>query len=277
MNEPTFHLHLVSDATGETINAITRACLVQYEAAKVQEHVWSLIRSRRQLEVVLGGLRQWPGLVLYTFVDEDLRQELENFCRENKLDAVSVLDPVMDAMARHFGVSSVRAPGKQHVLDEGYFSRIAAMDYALARDDGHGSEGLEEADVIVLGVSRTSKTPTCMYLAYRGIKAANIPIIPGRTMPDGFENPRRALVVGLTKDPDSLIEIRRNRMHMLQESRETDYVDPEIVRREVQDARRFFARIGCPVIDVSRRSIEETAAEIMMLLNRKEEGERNGV
>lgn len=276
MNELTFHLHLVSDATGETINAITRACLVQFEAAKAQEHVWSLIRSRRQLEVVQGGLRQWPGLVLYTFVDEDLRQELENFCRENNFDAVPVLDPVMNAMARHFGSSSVRAPGKQHVLDEEYFSRIAAMDYALARDDGHGSEGLEGADVIVLGVSRTSKTPTCMYLANRGIKAANIPIIPGRSMPDGLENLRKALVVGLTKDPDSLIEIRRNRMHMLQESRETDYVDPEIVRREVQDARRFFARIGCPVIDVSRRSIEETAAEIMMLLNRKAEGERNG-
>ncbi|MER2519856.1 MAG: pyruvate, water dikinase regulatory protein [Bdellovibrionales bacterium] len=267
-----FHLHLVSDATGETINAMARACLAQYEAVKVQEHVWSLIRSRRQLDVALGGLKQWPGLVLYTFVDEDLRQGLESFCRECGIEAVPVLDPVMNAMARHFGVSSVRAPGKQHVLDEGYFARIEAMDYALARDDGHGIDGLEGADVILLGVSRTSKTPTCMYLANRGIKAANIPLIPGSPFPEGIERLRNALVVGLTKDPDSLIEIRRNRMHMLSEDRESDYIDPEIVRREVQEARRFFARIGCPVIDVSRRSIEETAAEIMMLLSRRAEG-----
>lgn len=274
MNETIFHLHLVSDATGETINAVTRACLVQYEGAKVQEHIWSLVRSKRQLEVVLRALRQWPGLVLYTFVDDELRQELETHCRSGGIDAVSVLDPVMSAMARHFGLSSGRSPGKQHVLDDEYFARIAAMDYALSRDDGHGTDALDGADVIVLGVSRSSKTPTCMYLANRGIKAANIPIIPGRPLPASLDNAGKALVVGLTKDPDSLIEIRRNRMHMLQEDRKTDYVDPETVRQELLEARRFFSRIGCPVIDVSRRSIEETAAEIMMLLSRKAEDER---
>lgn len=276
MTDKIFHLHLVSDATGETINAVTRACLVQYDGVSVQEHVWSLVRSKRQMEIVLRGLRQWPGLVLYTFVDEELRQELERHCAENGVEAVSVLDPVMDAMAKNFGVSSRRSPGKQHSLDDEYFARIAAIDYALSRDDGHGIDALDGADVVVLGVSRTSKTPTCMYLANRGIKAANIPFVLGHPMPEALSRPRKALIVGLTKDMDSLIEIRRNRMRMLQEDREMDYVDPETVQRELQEARRYFSRIGCPVIDVSRRSIEETAAEIIMLLNRKAEDERNG-
>ena len=267
MAEP-FHIHLVSDATGETINNIVRACLVQFEDIKPQEHFWSLIRTPRQLDLVLEGIRQWPGMVLYTFVDEDLRRRLQDFCRAQNLPGISVLDPVLNAMASHFGVSSAHEPGKQHALDAGYFARIDAMDYALALDDGHGAAKLAEADVVILGVSRTSKTPTCVYLANRGIKAANIPIIPGQPLPD-IAVLKKPLLVGLTKDPDSLVEIRRSRLKLLQEEKETTYVDPERVREEVQEARRFFARIGCPVIDVSRRSIEETAAEIMMLLSRR--------
>jgi regulator of PEP synthase PpsR (kinase-PPPase family) len=264
----TFHIHLVSDATGETINNIVRACLVQFENIHPQEHFWSLIRTSRQLDLVTEGIRQWPGMVLYTFVDEDLRHRLQDFCRMQNLPCIPVLDPILNAMAAHFGVSSAHEPGKQHALDAGYFARIDAMDYALALDDGHNEAKLADADVVILGVSRTSKTPTCVYLANRGIKAANIPIIPARPLPDvsKFEKP---MLVGLTKDPDSLVEIRRNRLKLLREEEETNYTDPERVREEVQDARRFFARIGCPVIDVTRRSIEETSAEIMMLLNRR--------
>lgn len=264
-----FHIHLVSDATGETINNIVRACLAQFENIQPQEHFWSLIRTPRQLDLVLESIRQWPGMVLYTFVDEDLRRRLQDFCREQGLPGISVLDPVLNAMASHFGVSSAHEPGKQHVLDAGYFARIDAMDYALALDDGHGAAKLSEADVVILGVSRTSKTPTCVYLANRGIKAANIPIIPGQSLPD-TTSLKKPLLVGLTKDPDSLVEIRRSRLKLLQEDKETTYIDPEYVREEVQEARRFFARIGCPVIDVTRRSIEETAAEIMMLLSRRD-------
>jgi regulator of PEP synthase PpsR (kinase-PPPase family) len=264
----SFHVHLVSDATGETINTIARACLAQFENTQSQEHFWSLIRTPRQLDLVLEGIRQWPGMVLYTFVDEDLRRRLQDFCREQNLPGISVLDPVLNAMASHFGVSSAHEPGKQHALDAGYFARIDAMDYALALDDGHGTAKLNEADVLILGVSRTSKTPTCVYLANRGIKAANIPIIPNQPLPD-VTALKKPLLVGLTKDPDSLVEIRRSRLKLLQEDKETTYVDPERVREEVQEARRFFARIGCPVIDVTRRSIEETAAEIMMLLSRR--------
>ncbi len=264
----SFHIHLVSDATGETINNIARACIVQFENVQPQEHFWSLIRTPRQLDLVIEGIRQWPGLVLYTFVDEPLRRQLENFCQTQNLPGISVLDPVLTAMASYFGITSAREPGRQHMLDDNYFARIDAMDYALALDDGNGAAKLAEADVLILGVSRTSKTPTCVYLANRGVKAANIPIIPGQPLPD-ISSLTKPLIIGLTKDPDSLVEIRRNRLKLLREEEQTRYIDPEQVRQEVQDARRFFARVGCPVIDVTRRSIEETAAEIMMLLNKR--------
>jgi regulator of PEP synthase PpsR (kinase-PPPase family) len=265
----THHIHLVSDATGETINSIARAGLAQFENVQVQEHFWNLIRNKRQLEMVMDGIRQWPGLVLYTFVDEDLRRELEDFCREQKIAGVAVLAPVLKAMAAYFGVPSGHTPGRQHALDADYFARIDAMDFAIALDDGHGANDLADADVVILGVSRTSKTPTCLYLAGRGIKAANIPLVPGHAPPD-LGRLKKPLIVGLTKDPDSLAETRRQRMQFLNPDARTAYTDPEGVRAEVQEARRFFAKLGCPVIDVTRRSIEETAAEIIMLLNRRE-------
>jgi len=277
MNEKIFHLHLVSDATGETINAITRACIVQFENSKVEEHNWNLIHSERQLDMVIEAVRQWPGLVLYTFVDETLRQKLEEACRKENINAVSVLDPVLKAMGAHFGMASAHIPGRQHTLDEDYFARIDAMDYALAQDDGHGAETLKDADVLILGVSRTSKTPTCLYLANRGIKAANIPVIPNQTLTVDFAALKKPLLIGLTKDPDSLIEIRRNRLHLLAENRTTAYVDPEQVRAELQEARRLFSRLGCCVIDVTNRSIEETSAEIIMQLARKRIAEEKAV
>ncbi|MDD5585829.1 MAG: kinase/pyrophosphorylase [Alphaproteobacteria bacterium] len=263
------HLHLVSDATGETIHGISRACLAQFEDVGVQEHFWSLVRTKRQLDVVLEGIGQWPGLVLYTLVDEGLRDALTRFCREKGLPSVSVLDPVMSAMIRFFGKQAAHTPGRQHVLDANYFARIEAVNYAMATDDGNRLESVNDADVIVLGVSRTSKTPTCVYLANRGLLAANIPIVPGVPLPVDLENLKKPMFVGLTKDPDSLVEIRRSRLRFLQNDDASPYIDPEKVHKEVQEARRLFARLGCPVIDVTRRSVEETASEIMMLLNRR--------
>jgi [pyruvate, water dikinase]-phosphate phosphotransferase / [pyruvate, water dikinase] kinase len=265
-----FHIHLVSDSTGETIEALTKACLVQFEDVDVKKHHWSLIRSRRLLQTVLKGIIDNQGLVLFTFVDPDLRMELEAFCQESDLPCISVLRPVLRGMIDLFGRQPTHNPGRQHALDDDYFERIDAMDYAMAQDDGHGAERLRDADVVVMGVSRTSKTPTCMYLAGRGIRAANVPFVSSQTMPD-FSGLTKPLLVGLTKDVDSLVAIRRTRLRLLNEERDTSYTDPETVRKELQEARRFFARLGCPVIDISRRSIEETAAEIIMLLSRKRE------
>ncbi|MEJ0061889.1 MAG: pyruvate, water dikinase regulatory protein [Alphaproteobacteria bacterium] len=265
--QQTFHLHLVSDATGETINGVARACLAQFEDVSVQEYFWNLIRSPKQLELAMMGISRKPGLVLYTFVDENLRRDLEAWCRDYNIPCLSLLDPVLQSLANFFGRPFAHQPGKQHRLDAEYFARIEAMDYAMALDDGQGGDHLAEADVVVLGVSRTSKTPTCLYLAGRGVKAANVPVVPGCPLPPALETLAGKLIVGLTKDPHSLVEIRLNRLKLLHGDRSADYVDIEKVKEEVVFARRLFSRLGCPVIDVSRRSIEETAAEIMMLLS----------
>lgn len=266
------HIHLVSDATGETINSVARACLAQFESVRPREHVWSLIRSPRQLDMVLEGLRQWPGLVLYTFVDKELRRMLEEFCARKNLPHHSLLDPVLTAMSAYFGVDQTSHPGRQHVLDAEYFARIDAMDFALAQDDGHKAEHISEADVVILGVSRTSKTPVSLYLANRGIKAANIPLIPGIAPPAELMKIKdhvRPLLIGLMKEPNSLIEVRRSRLRFLQSDENSSYTDPEAVRLELREARRLFSLLNCAVIDVTRRSIEETSAEIIMLMNRR--------
>lgn len=259
-------LHLVSDATGETINAVARACLVQFEGVETVEHVWTMVRTRGQMERALAGIAGAPGLVLYTIVNEDLRKVLVDGCRPLQVPCIPVLDPVMGALANHLGLQSRGLSGRQHELDAEYFGRIEAMDFALMHDDGHSSRDYDQADVVLVGVSRTSKTPTCMYLANRSIKAANVPIVPGIALPPELLSARRALIVGLTKDPGQLVQIRRNRLQLLSQDLETDYVDLDAVRREVQAARRICVEHGWPMIDVTRRSIEETAAGIMQML-----------
>jgi regulator of PEP synthase PpsR (kinase-PPPase family) len=205
---------------------------------------------------------------MFTLVDEELRRRLEEFCRENQVPCVSVLDPLIGALGTYLGIESQRQPGRQHILDAGYFSRMDAMDFALAHDDGQATWELHEADVVLVGVSRTSKSPTCIYLANRGVKAANVPFVPGCPLPPELEQIVRPLIVGLTNDPERLLQIRRNRLRLLNPGVDMTYADPETVKQEVTDARRYFARKGWPVIDVSRRSIEETAAEILMLLSK---------
>lgn len=269
MTDSVIHIHLVSDSTGETISGIARACLSQFDNLKFQEHAWSLIRTQRQLTMVLDAIQQWPGMVLYTFVDDKLTKTLSQFCGERAIPHISVLSPILDMMGTYLGQPLVHKPGRQHVLDAEYFDRIDAMDYALALDDGHKAELVAEADVLILGVSRTSKTPTCIYLAHRGIRAANIPLVPGIPLPLDLKSLKKPLIIGLTKDPASLVEIRRSRLKSQDVKEATDYVDVEKVYEEVREARKLFAHIGCHVIDVTRRSIEETAAEIINLLNRR--------
>jgi regulator of PEP synthase PpsR (kinase-PPPase family) len=264
-----FHLHLVSDATGDTVHSVARACLVQFEGAEAIEHIWSMVRTKSQIERVIAGVAANPGLVLYTLVNETLRQPLVDGCRRVQVPAIPVLDPVIGALGAYLGRQSRGLPGQQHLLDREYFARIDAMTFALAHDDGQSAWGLNEADVILVGVSRTSKTPTCIYLANRGIKAGNVPVVPDMPLPPELLAATRPLIVGLTNDPERLIQVRQNRLSMLHQDDRTDYTDVEAVRREVAQARRLFADHHWPVIDVTRRSIEETAAAILKLLARR--------
>jgi regulator of PEP synthase PpsR (kinase-PPPase family) len=266
------NLHLVSDATGETLNAITRATVAQFESAKIVLHRWSLIRTRFQLHRVLEGIESEPGPVLSTLIEKGLRAELETTCQRLGVSVVHVLDPVLALLQDQFGETAMSRPGRQYVLDADYFRRIDAIHYVLAHDDGQSQAGLAEADVVLVGVSRSSKTPTSFYLANRGVKAANVPLVPSLPDPPGLENPTTP-VVGLTLEAEALIEIRRHRLRMIGpasgplRSDSGDYVDLETVKAELLWARRICSRRGWPVIDVTRRSIEETAATVMQLMD----------
>ncbi len=266
-----FHIHLVSDATGETLHNVARACLAQFEGVPVQEHLWPLVRTEATLQLVLDHIRSHPGIVIYTMVNTKLRTELRRECTRLGVRTVSVLEPVMRALTGLFGTGGINQPGRQHALDADYFHRIEAMDYVLNHDDGQATGGLEHADVILVGVSRTSKTPTSIYLANRGVRVANVPYVPAIPLPAELFTLKGPLIVGLTSAPDRLVQLRRNRLLMLKQDEHTDYVDLEEVKREVAEARRTFAKNAWPVIDVTRRSIEETAAAVIQLLSAHQE------
>lgn len=260
------HVYLISDATGESVQTIARACAVQFEDIDVVEHLWPMVRSARALQTVIEELEAEPGLVMYTILNPVLEKELIEFCRSHQLPCVSVLEPFINAMSHYFGSTVKGLPGRQHEMEEDYFTRIDAINFVLAHDDGQGVGNLAEADVILVGVSRTSKTPTSIYLANRGVKAANVPLVPGQPLPPALQGKAPCPVVGLTEDPRQLVEVRRTRLRIQHETKETDYTDLESVRAEVAAARRLCTERGWPVIDVTRRSIEETAAAIIRLL-----------
>lgn len=266
-----FHLHLVSDSTGETIHSVARACLAQFDNVEPVEHAWPLARTENAMNVVLDGIEDKPGPVMYTLVDDKLREKLRDGCRRLKVPCISVLDPVIAAFGKFLDAQPLHRIGGQHEMDAEYFQRIEAMDWALAHDDGQRATEFDQSDVVLVGVSRTSKTPTCLYLANRGVKAANVPYVPGIPLPDVLDQIKNALVIGLTNDPKRLVELRRTRLALLQQGGETSYIDPEVVRSEITEARRYFAERQWPVIDVTRRSIEETAAAIMTQLARHAE------
>ena len=262
-----FHVHLVSDSTGETLNAMARAVCARFDDVMPIEHIYALVRSQRQLDRALGDIAEAPGVVIHTIVDTSLREALEEGCRRLEMPCFAALDPLVAAMSRYLGASISTRVGAQHTLDNDYFNRMDALNYAIGHDDGQGGQDLDQADVVLVGVSRTSKTPTCIYLAHRGIRAANVPLVPGRKPPEKLFQLKHALIVGLILSPDRLIQIRRNRLLSLKENRESTYVEADSVREEIIAARRLYEREGWPVIDVTRRSVEETAAAVINLIH----------
>ena len=261
-----FNVHLVSDSTGETLNAVMRATCSQFDNVSPLEHNYYLVRSPRQLERVLREIEGAPGVVLFTITDVELRQRLEDRCREMGSPTLAVIDPAIETLSRYLGLKSAHKVAGQHHLDAEYFARMEAINFALAHDDGQQTQNLKEADVVLVGVSRTSKTPTCVYLGNRGVKAANIPLVPGLELPDTLTGAGAPLVVALKISPDRLVQIRRHRLLSLNEQSSTAYADEDSVREEITQANRLFVRMKWPIIDVSRRSVEETAAAILNII-----------
>jgi [pyruvate, water dikinase]-phosphate phosphotransferase / [pyruvate, water dikinase] kinase len=260
-----FHLHLVSDSTGETLIAASRAAASQYEGVSSIEHVYPLVRSKVQLDKAMAEIELAPGIVLFTLVDQTLARHIEASCKEAGVPCLSVLQPILDLFQSYIGMASKDRPGAQHILNADYFRRIEALNFTMMHDDGQQTENFEAADVVLLGVSRTSKTPTSIYLANRGIKTANIPLVPDVPLPEHIVALRKPLVVGLLASPERIVQIRENRLIALHANTDSPYVDRLLVADEVRRARKLCALQGWPVIDVTHRSIEETAAAVLDL------------
>jgi regulator of PEP synthase PpsR (kinase-PPPase family) len=261
-----YHLHLVSDATGETLNTVAKAAAAQYSDFRPIAHIYALVRTPSQLNRALREIEQQPGIVLYTLINPDIRKHLEAHCDALGVPCVSILDPVISILAQYLNTQSRPQVGGQHALNSDYFKRIDALNFTMAHDDGQSVDDIGKSDVIILGVSRTSKTPTSIYLAQRGVRTANIPIVPGVPVPLVLSEVKGPLIVGLIASAERIAQIRRHRLLTLKESRSTDYVDPRLITDELMVMKSLCSQHDWPMIDVTRRSVEETAATILNLL-----------
>jgi regulator of PEP synthase PpsR (kinase-PPPase family) len=266
-----YHLHLVSDATGETLNTVAKAVAAQFEGLIPREHIYSLVRTERQLRRAVEHIAAEPGIVFFTLVNPGLRKILEGECKTLHVPCVSILDRAVEVLGKYLGAKESHRPGGQHDMDARYLERVEALNFAIQHDDGQNVQNLSQADVVLVGVSRSSKTPTCVYLAIRGVKAANIPVVPGVELPAALLSLTKPLVVGLWLSPERLLQIRRNRLATMGETKGSDYTDEEAVRAEVGMTRKLFDTHDWPSIDVTRRSIEETAAAILNLIAERDE------
>jgi regulator of PEP synthase PpsR (kinase-PPPase family) len=228
-----FHLHLVSDATGETLNTVAKAAAAQYSDFRPIAHIYALVRTPSQLNRALREIEEQPGIVLFTLINPDIRRHLEEQCDAMGVPCLSILDPIISILSQYLNATSRPQVGGQHALNSDYFRRIDALNYTMSHDDGQSIDDLEKADVVILGVSRTSKTPTSIYLAQRGIRTANIPIVPGIPVPQKLTDLKGPLLVGLIASAERIAQIRRHRLLSLKESRSTDYVDPRQITDEL--------------------------------------------
>ncbi|MGQ0455901.1 MAG: pyruvate, water dikinase regulatory protein [Hyphomicrobium sp.] len=278
MSEPSlFHMHLVSDSTGETLAAVAKAAAVQYQMVRAVEHIHPLVRTQRQLTRVLADIEKQPGMVLYTIVNRVLADALEDHCKALKIPCLAVMQPIMQLFESYLGAPQTPTVAGQHVLDADYFRRIDAMNFTMAHDDGRFPDNLSDADIVVLGISRTSKTPTSLYLAQRGYKTTNLPLVPGVALPEQLLEPHTAFVVCLVANVDRIADVRRNRAVLMADRDLDSYVDRDAITAEIAYTRKIAAQHGWPIIDVTRRSIEETSTMILKLLQDRKTGAKPDV
>ena len=269
MNNKKINLHLISDSTGETIGSIARAVLSQFENVETNDFVWSLTRTKTQLDKALEAINQYPGIVLYTIMQEELVEELRKKCHQLQLPCIPVLSPIIAEFSKYLNMNITQAVGRQHLLDQQYFSRVGAISYTITHDDGQASFDYYEADIIIIGVSRTSKSPTSIYLSLKGYKVANIPFVSIETIPEIIYELKKPLIVGLVINPEKLVNIRQTRLNSIGENNICDYTDIEKIQKEINESKKLFAKLQCHIIDVTKKSVEETSAKIVQLLQDK--------
>jgi regulator of PEP synthase PpsR (kinase-PPPase family) len=254
---------MISDATGETLEAIARAVTVQFPNVQPVTHIYALIRTPAQLLRVLKHVEDKPGIVLFTLNAENIRLQLESACQKLNIPAVAVLDPTLTSLRDYLGAESIPTIGGQHEINKNYFRRIEALNFSMSHDDGQNTDTINEADIVILGISRTSKTPTAIYLANRGYKTANIPLIHGLPIVKSVFEATNPLMVCLVAKPDYILHIRRNRLKSLNADQNSDYVDIRAIATEIRETRELAALQDWTTIDVTDRSIEELSAEIL--------------
>lgn len=265
----TVHLHLVSHASGELIEMLARNAVAQLDGVDVERRLWKMVRHLGQLPEILAAIAETPGFVIHSIAASDIRERLEQGCERLRVPCLFTLEPLISRLSEHYDVPTRYRPSSLDTIDDDYYQRVEAMKYTLSHDDGQGTHELDNADVVLVGVSRATKTPTCMYLASRGVKAANVPLVPGVPLPSGLEAAKNALVVGLTINPTRLAAVRSARLKALKQTASTDYDDLDSLRKEVRDARRIFLRHRWPIIDVTDRSIEQVTNMIIDMLKER--------
>ncbi len=269
MSKKLINLHLISDSTGETLSSVARAVLSQFEGVESNDFIWPLVRTEPQLERVIDSISKDPGVVMYTILHDDLIESLKKKCYEMQIPCIPVLSHIIAEFSNYLGMNISHTIGRQHLLDGEYFSRVEAISYTITHDDGQSSWDLYDADIVIVGVSRTSKSPTSVYLSCRGYKTANIPFVSLETIPETIYDLKKPLIVGLVINPEKLVQIRQTRLVSLGHETGSDYIDLESIKAEVAESRKLFAKLNCPVIDVTKRSVEETAAKIIQLAQEK--------
>ncbi|QHQ36597.1 pyruvate, water dikinase regulatory protein [Algicella marina] len=264
-------LTLISDSTGETVNLAAQAAASQFKGCRLEMEIYSFIGRPSDLENLPAEVWEKSDIVVFTLVRNDTRSALLERCKRHGIQAVALLDPLLTVLSGHIGCQPSSRPGEQYIVSADYFSKLSALDFAMQNDDGQSPDRLRNADVVLTGVSRTSKTPTCIYLAYQGIKAANIPLIYKSPAPSSLIEAIEAgrLVIGLTVSATRLVQVRTQRLQSLEREDVETYADRQRIEDEIVEARLLFARYDLPVIDVTRRSIEETAASIRNLIRLK--------
>ena len=263
------NIHLVSDSTGETIENTVSATISQFPGVNRKEFFWPMTRTEDQIKDITENLRKNPGLVVFSIVDDNNRSILESSCKELNIPYISPLDGLLNTFKKLLALSETKITGVQHKLDENYFKRVDAFEFAMQHDDGQRISSMSEADIILVGVSRTSKTPTSIYLANKGYKVANIPFVANTRLPEELFGFKKPIIIGLIKDPRSLMQVRQTRLKMMGENNQTSYDDVNHIKFEISQARLIFTKYAWPSIDVSRRSVEETSASVIKIYNTK--------
>ena len=263
----TYDIYLISDSTGETLERIFLAIKAQFKNFDYKTHFYSFTRTENQISKILEvSEKNSNSIVLYTIVENKLAKHLSDECNKKNIPCFGILGDLIISFSKLLDQKALNVPSRQHIMDDEYYKKIEAIQFTMNHDDGNSLDDIEKSDIILLGVSRTSKTPTSIYLANKGMKITNIPLVNENSVPDILKkNPQKKCIVGLTAEPDRLVDLRKNRMQSIKDNESTEYTNLDKVQKEMEDARKLFQKYKWPSIDVTRKSVEETAASVLKI------------